>query len=136
SAFIFLLGYWVFASFYARYAMLLLAAAAIARAATQLGGLPLFIAPHFLGWAGYGAGIVITSVFLSLAAGAVRSRAYDERPVDLGFPFRNGCGFRRRQRAGQSARELPLRLVHAQGRPDKCVDEIRGGRHTTLPLGQ
>jgi biotin carboxyl carrier protein len=90
TAFIFLMGSWVFASFYLRYAILILAAAVIIRSLMCVGNLPFFVMPHFLGWVAYCAGVVITAVLVYLVVGAIRSHFYDETPVNLAFPFRNG----------------------------------------------
>jgi len=90
TAFIFLMGSWVFASFYLRYAILVLAAVVIIRSLMRVINLPFFVAPHFLGWVAYCAGVVITAALVYLVAGAVRSHFYDETPVNLAFPFKNG----------------------------------------------
>lgn len=90
TAFIFLMGAWVYASFYLRYGMLILAAAAIIWSLIHVKKLPFFVAPHFLGWFGYCAGVVIVAVLLYLVSGAIRSHFYDETPVNLEFPFKDG----------------------------------------------
>lgn len=90
TAFIFLMGSWVFASFYLRYAILILAVAVIIRSLTRVSNLPFFVTPHFLGWVGCCAGVVITAGLLYLVAGAIRSHFYEETPVNLAFPFKNG----------------------------------------------
>jgi hypothetical protein len=90
TTFIFLMGSWVFASFYLRYAILILAAAVVIRSLMRVGNLPFFVTPHFLGWIAYCAGVVITAALLYLVVGAIRSHFYDETPVNLAFPFKNG----------------------------------------------
>ena len=90
TAFIFLMGSWVFASFYLRYAILILAAVVVIRSLIRVGNLPFFVAPHFLGWVAYCAGVVITAALLYLVAGSIRSHFYDETAVNLAFPFKNG----------------------------------------------
>ncbi len=90
TAFIFLMGAWVYASFYLRYAILTLAVAVTIRSLIRVGNLPFFVKPHLLGWVTYCAGVVIIVALLYLVAGAIRSHFYDETPVHLGFPFKNG----------------------------------------------
>jgi len=90
TAFIFLMGTWVFASFYLRYAILILTIAVIIRSLMRVGNLPFFVAPHFLGWVAYCAGVVVIGVLVYLVAGAIRSHFYGETPVNLAFPFKHG----------------------------------------------
>ena len=90
TAFIFLMGTWVFASFYLRYAILILTIAVIIRSLMRVGNLPFFVTPHFLGWVAYCAGVVITAGLLYLVAGSIRSHFYDEAPVNIAFPFKHG----------------------------------------------
>jgi hypothetical protein len=90
-AFIFLMGSWVFASFYWRYAVLILALGAAIRSFAVVRDLPWFVAPHWLGWAGYGIGFICFSLLVFLILGSVRAHFYEERPVDLAFPFKNGA---------------------------------------------
>jgi Peptidase family M23 len=90
TVFVFLMGSWAFASFYLRYTILALTIATVLWSLRHLKGLPLFVRPSFLGWIGYGAGIVISAVLIYLTAGGVRSHFYDETAVNLSFPFRNG----------------------------------------------
>ena len=90
TAFIFLMGWWVFAGFYLRYVILILAVAAAIRSLMLIGSLPFYVTPHFPGWAGYGAGVIIAAALIYLSVGAVRSHFYDERPIPLAFPFKNG----------------------------------------------
>ena len=47
---IFLMGSWVFASFYLRYVILILAIAVVIRSFMGLSGLPFYVTPHFLEW--------------------------------------------------------------------------------------
>jgi hypothetical protein len=91
TAFIFLMGSWVFASFYLRYAVIVAAMIVITWSILHAKGIPLFVAPNFPGWIGYGAGVIVTVVLVSLIVGAIRSRSYDERPISLAFPFKNGA---------------------------------------------
>ncbi len=90
TAFIFLMGAWVYASFYLRYAILILAVTVVLRSLIRVGYLPFFVTPHFLGWVAYCTGVVIIAVLVYLVAGAIRSHFFDETPVHLGFPFKNG----------------------------------------------
>jgi Peptidase family M23 len=90
TAFIFLLGAWVFASFYVRYALLILTIVTAVCSFMRIRGLPLFVTPHFTGWIGYGAGLIISVVLVYFVVGAVRSHFYDETPVNLAFPFEHG----------------------------------------------
>ena len=62
TAFIFLMGWWVFASFYLRYVILILAIVAVIRSLMRIASLPFYVTPHFPGWAGYGAGVIIAAV--------------------------------------------------------------------------
>lgn len=91
TAFIFLMGSWVFASFYLRYVILILAIVVAIRSLVHLRNLPLFFTPHTLGWAGYGAGVILTAMLIYLTVGAIRSHFYDETPINLVFPFKNGA---------------------------------------------
>ncbi len=90
TTFIFLLGAWVFASFYVRYAVLVLTIAAAIRVLLHLRNLPFFVTPPILGWVGYGAGVIISVGLIYLSVGAIRAYFYDEAPVNLAFPFKNG----------------------------------------------
>jgi hypothetical protein len=90
AVFVFLMGSWAFASFYLRYAILGLSIAAALWSLLRMKGLPLFVSPPMPGWIGYGAGVVILSMLVYLLVGAVRSHFYDESPVNLAFPFKNG----------------------------------------------
>jgi hypothetical protein len=90
AVFVFLMGSWAFANFYLRYVLLGLAIATALWSLIHLKGLPLFVRPQMPGWIGYGAGIVVLAVLVYLTAGAVRSHFYDEAPVNLAFPFKNG----------------------------------------------
>jgi hypothetical protein len=90
ATFIFLMGSWVYASFYLRYTILILTIVAAIRSLMHARGLPLFATPHFSGWAGYGLGLIISAVLVYLVVGAVRAHLYDETPVNLAFPFKGG----------------------------------------------
>jgi hypothetical protein len=90
TAFIFLLGSWVYASFYVRYTILLLAIWAAIWSFLHIRSLPVFVTPHFAGWAGYGAGLIVSAMLVYFVVGAVRAHFYDEAPVNLAFPFKHG----------------------------------------------
>jgi hypothetical protein len=90
TVFVFLMGSWAFASFYLRYAILVLAIASALWSLMYVKGLPLLVKPNFSGWIGYGAGIVISAALAYLIVGAVRSHFYDETPLNLSFPFKGG----------------------------------------------
>jgi hypothetical protein len=90
-AFIFLMGAWVYASFYLRYTILILALAAVIRSFFHLRALPVARTPHLTGWAGYGAAVIVTVVLVYFIVGSIRSRFYDGSPVELVFPFKNGA---------------------------------------------
>jgi hypothetical protein len=90
TGFIFFMGSWVFASFYVRYAVPLAALIALIWSLMHAKNLPFFVSPHFSGWIGYGTGVVVTGVLVYLVIGAVRSRFYDAKPFNLGFPLKNG----------------------------------------------
>jgi hypothetical protein len=90
TALIFLLGSWVNASFYLRYAIIILTIIAAIGSFIHMGSLPLFVAPHISGWVGYGAGLIISGILVYCVVGAVQSRFYDETPVNLAFPFKKG----------------------------------------------
>lgn len=91
TAFIFLMGSWVFASFYVRYGVLILTAAVVLRSLMHAKNLPFFVSPFFLGWIGYSSGIIVTGVLVYLVVGAIGAHFYDEKPVNLAFPFKNGA---------------------------------------------
>jgi hypothetical protein len=90
AVFIFLMGSWVYASFYLRYALLGVSIAVALWTLLRIKGLPLFVGPHIPGWIGYCAGAAILGVLVYLMAGAIRSHFYNESPVNLAFPFQNG----------------------------------------------
>ncbi len=90
TAFCFLLGSWVYASFYLRYAILILTVVVTIQSFMRVKSLPLFVTPDFSGWVGYGAGLIISVVLVYFVVGAVRSHFYDEMPVNLAFPFKHG----------------------------------------------
>ena len=90
TAFIFLLGAWVYASFYARYAIAILAIVTALWSFIRIKSLPLFVTPHLSGWTGYGAGLIISAVLVYFVVGAIQSHFYDETPVNLSFPFEHG----------------------------------------------
>jgi hypothetical protein len=90
AVFIFLLGSWVYASFYLRYAIILVAIATAVWSFIRIRNLPLFITPNFAGWVGLGAGLVISGILIYCVVGAFQAHLYDERPVNLAFPFKKG----------------------------------------------
>jgi hypothetical protein len=89
--FIFLVGSWVFASFYLRYVILILTVVAAILSFMHIKTLLLFVTPHFATWVGYGAGLIISLLLLYFVVGAVRSHSYEETPVNLAFPFKHGA---------------------------------------------
>ena len=90
-AFIFLMGSWVFASFYLRYVVLILAIVVAVLSLLDQRNLPLFLKPDMTGWAGYGVGVILTAVLTYFTVGAIRSHFYDETPINIAFPFKNGA---------------------------------------------
>jgi hypothetical protein len=52
--------------------------------------LPFWVEKGIMGWMGNGAGLVISAVLIYLIVGAIRSYSYDEKPVNLAFPFKRG----------------------------------------------
>ncbi len=89
-AFIYLLGAWVYASFYLRYLIIVLAVIAAVWSFMNVRSLPLFVTPRFSGWAAYGAGVIVMVVLAFFIAGSIRAHYYDEAAVHLAFPFKNG----------------------------------------------
>lgn len=90
TVFAFLLGTWAFASFYLRYAIVALSIAAAIRSFLKIGGLPSFVEAGFWGWIGNGVAVLVSIVLIYLIVGAVQSHFYDEPPLNLSFPFKNG----------------------------------------------
>lgn len=90
TAFIFLMGSWVYASFYLRYAILILTIVVAIWSFMHIRSLPLLVTPHISGWAGYGAGLIVSAVLIYFVVGAVCSHFYDETPVNLAFPLKSG----------------------------------------------
>jgi hypothetical protein len=90
AAFIFLLGTWVFGSFYLRYLIVAAVLATFARTLLRTRGLPLFAAPPALGWAAYGTAAIAAVALAVLCVGALRSFSYPAAPVQLAFPFKRG----------------------------------------------
>jgi hypothetical protein len=89
-AFIYLLGSWVYASFYLRYAIILFTIGAVVWSFMRIRGLPLFVTPHISGWVNSGAGLIISAVLIYFVVGAVQAHFFDEQPVNLAFPFEHG----------------------------------------------
>jgi hypothetical protein len=90
TVFVFLLGSWVFASFYLRYAIVVLSIVAAIRSFLKIGGIPSFVEAGFWGWIGRGAAVLVSIVLIYLIVGAIRSHIYDEPSVNLSLPFKNG----------------------------------------------
>jgi hypothetical protein len=90
TGFVFLLGSWAFASFYLRYAIVLLAIVASIRSFLNVRKLPSFVEVGFWGGVGRGVAVLISAVLVYFIGGAVRAHFYDEPPVNLSFPFKNG----------------------------------------------
>jgi hypothetical protein len=90
TTFVFLMGTWMFASFYLRYMIVALSIAAAIRSFLKIRRLRSAVQLLFWAWIGYGAELLITIILVYLIVGAVRSHFYDEEPVSLSFPFRSG----------------------------------------------
>jgi hypothetical protein len=88
TAFVFLMGSWMFASFYLRYTILLLSIAALIRSVLKAGSPDR--PPLWRSRIGNGARLLLSLALIYLVVGAVRSHYYDETPVSLVFPYRNG----------------------------------------------
>jgi hypothetical protein len=88
--FVFLMGTWMFASFYIRYLIVVFSIAAAVRSFLRMGRLRPFVRPGFWTWIGCGTKLLISIMLIYLIVGAVRSHFYDEEPVRLSFPFRDG----------------------------------------------
>jgi hypothetical protein len=90
GAFVFLMGSWMFAGVYLRYIIVVLSAAAIIRSFLKT----TRPRPHgktgSRSWVGNGARLVLSLILIYLVMGSVRSHFYDETPLNLSFPFRNG----------------------------------------------
>ena len=85
TAFVFLMGSWMFAGFYLRYLVLILSVAAIVRSFFRLRPLPGTVS-----WFGNGVRLLLSLVFLYLVLGSVRAHFYDEAPLNLSFPYKKG----------------------------------------------
>jgi hypothetical protein len=88
--FIFLTGSWAFVSFYLRYALPVLFIIVAIISFLKAKKLNLFVTKGIAGWMGNVAGVVLSTVLLYLIIGAIRSNFYDEKPVTVSFPFKNG----------------------------------------------
>jgi hypothetical protein len=90
GAFVFLMGSWMFAGLYLRYTIVVLSVAAIIRSFLKTkrpwpnGEIGL------RSWVGNGARLLLSLILIYLVLGSVRSHFYDETPLNLSFPFRNG----------------------------------------------
>jgi len=90
TVFVFLLGSWAFASFYLRYGIVAIAIAASIRSFLNLRGLPPFVEAGFWGGVGRGTAVLVSVVLIYFIVGSIRSHFYDEPPVNLSFPLKNG----------------------------------------------
>jgi hypothetical protein len=90
TTFVFLMGTWMFASFYLRYMIVALSIAAAFRSLLRIRRLQSRVQPCFWTWTGYGAKLLVSIILVYLIVGSVRSHFYDEEPVSLSFPFKNG----------------------------------------------
>jgi hypothetical protein len=90
TTFVFLMGTWMFASFYIRYLIVALSIAAAIRSLWKIRSWKSPAQRHFWTWVGMGAKLLISMVLVYLVVGAIRSFSYDETPVNLSFPFRHG----------------------------------------------
>jgi len=90
TIFVFLMGTWVFASFYLRYMIVALSIAATIRSFWKIRRLQSDVKPLFWTRIGWGAKLLVSIILVYLIVGAFRSHYYDEEPVNLSFPFRNG----------------------------------------------
>lgn len=88
--FIFLMGSWALVSFYLRYAFPALFIIAAIVSYLRAKDLPFRAETGMMGWIGNGAGLVISAVLIYLIIGSIRSYSYDEKPVNLAFPFKKG----------------------------------------------
>jgi hypothetical protein len=88
--FIFLIGTWALVSFYLRYAFPAFFIIAVILSYLRAKDLPFWVEKGIMGWMGNGAGLVISAVLIYLIVGAIRSYSYDEKPVNLAFPFKRG----------------------------------------------
>ena len=101
TTFVFLMGTWMFASFYLRYMIVALSIAAAIRSFLKIRPLQSHVQPRFWAWIGYGTRLLVSIILVYLIVGAVRSHFYDETPVSLSFPFKNGVYAVYRGMAGQ-----------------------------------
>lgn len=84
------MGTWALVSFYLRYALPALFIIAGIVSYSRAKDLPFRTANGTLGWIGNGAGLVISAVMIYLIIGAICSYSYDDKPVNLSFPFKSG----------------------------------------------
>ncbi len=56
----------------------------------RIKSIPFFVAPGFSGWSGYATGLIISTMLVNLATGAIRSHYCSETPVNLAFPLKHG----------------------------------------------
>jgi hypothetical protein len=90
TLFIYLVGTWAFASYYTRYALVLVVMVAVLRSLLHLGGLQLVPAtiPSF--WIRNGLVTVAFIALLVLSVNAIRARHFEEQALSLSFPFKGG----------------------------------------------
>jgi hypothetical protein len=88
--FIYLTGTWAFASYYLRYALLLVSAAAVLRSLPQLTGLSLV--DRFSGsfWIRNCLLIAASVGFLTVSVNAMQARFFEQQTISLSFPLNRG----------------------------------------------
>jgi hypothetical protein len=90
SAFVFLMGAWMFAGFYLRYAIVFLSIAALIRSFLKIRHLGPSPRSSWQAWVGNGSRLLVSIILIYLIVGAIQAHFYDETPVNLSFPFKNG----------------------------------------------
>jgi len=88
--FIYLVGSWVFASFYIRYALILMTLTVVARSILTFKEMPLWPQGGAAFWAGDGLMAVAFIVLAFLSANALRARHFVSQALSLSFPFTHG----------------------------------------------
>ena len=88
--FIYLIGSWAFASYYVRYALVLVFLAALLRSFFDLAGLPIVPETTPLFWIRNGILASGTIALFRLSIKAVRARHFDKESLNLSFPFEGG----------------------------------------------
>jgi len=90
TTFVFLMGTWMFASFYVRYLVVVFSLAAVIRSFLKIRHLQSPVRLRSWTWIACGAKLLASIILVYFIVGAVRSHFYDEEPVNLSFPFKNG----------------------------------------------